>query len=74
MIENFNLPQLSHPPRILIVYGSLRGGSYSYALAEEVEATLAHLGAESVIYNPKGWPIFDLEEEYTNPTVQELFE
>lgn len=74
MIENFNQPTLTHPPRILIVYGSLRGGSYSYALAEEVEATLAHLGAESVIYNPKGLPVFDLEDEYYNPKVQELFE
>ncbi|SAK66787.1 NADPH-dependent FMN reductase [Caballeronia arationis] len=49
----------SHPPRILLLYGSLRPTSYSRLLAFEAERILRHLGAETRVFDPHGLPLAD---------------
>lgn len=48
-----------HPPRILLLYGSLRERSYSRLLTFEAERLLNHLGAETKIFDPQGLPLPD---------------
>lgn len=48
-----------HPPRILVLYGSLREVSYSRKLALEVERVLTRFGAEVRVFDPHGLPVFD---------------
>ncbi len=60
-----------HPPRILLLYGSLRARSYSRFLAEEAARILRRLGAETRMFDPAGLPLPD-EVEDTHPKVQEL--
>lgn len=64
-------PFSSHPPRILILYGSLREVSYSRLLAKETARLLEHFGAEVRIYDPAGLPLPDDAPE-SHPKVQEL--
>lgn len=62
---------LSHPPRILMLYGSLRERSFSRFLTEEAARILTHLGAEVKIFNPMQLPMVgSVPEEH--PKVQEL--
>ena len=42
----FALPTSTHPPRVLMLYGSLRERSYSRLLAEEAARVLEGLGCE----------------------------
>ena len=49
----------SHPPRILILYGSLRPQSFSRKLALEAERILRHFGAETRVFDPHGLPLLD---------------
>lgn len=49
----------THPVRVLMLYGSLRGTSYSRFLAEEGVRVLRHLGAEVRFFNPTGLPLVD---------------
>ncbi|MGB3684011.1 MAG: arsenical resistance protein ArsH [Rubrobacteraceae bacterium] len=46
----------THPPRILLLYGSLRDRSYSRLLVEEADRLLRGFGAETRIYDPRGLP------------------
>lgn len=62
----------THPPKILILYGSLREKSYSKMLAEESGRILTQMGAEVKIYNPDGLPVFDNGRSVDHPKVQEL--
>src|SRR5690554_1026021 len=55
--ESLGVPGPGHPPRILILYGSLRPESYSRKLALEAGRLLRHLGAETRVYDPHGLPI-----------------
>jgi len=48
-----------HPPRILILYGSLRPSSFSRKLALEAERLLQQLGAETRVFHPHDLPILD---------------
>lgn len=48
-----------HPPRILVLYGSLRAVSYSRKLALEVERVLTRFGAQVQVFDPHGLPVFD---------------
>src|SRR5690606_5957998 len=48
-----------HPPRILILYGSLRPQSYSRKLALEAERLLRHFGAETRVFDPHELPLLD---------------
>ncbi|WP_111431256.1 arsenical resistance protein ArsH [Rhodobacteraceae bacterium DSL-40] len=60
-----------HPPRILLLYGSLRDRSYSRLLAEEAERLLAHYGAETRMFDPHGLPLPDAAGP-EHPKVAEL--
>ena len=46
----------THPPRILLLYGSLRDRSYSRLVAEEGARLLRVMGAETRFFNPAGLP------------------
>ncbi|MBB1472085.1 arsenical resistance protein ArsH [Luteimonas sp. MC1782] len=46
-----------HPPRILLLYGSLRPESCSRKLAREAERLLRHFGAETRVFDPHGLPM-----------------
>ena len=63
-----------HPPRILILYGSLRERSYSRLAGEEAARILERLGAEVKIYNPSGLPLVDDGVDADHPKVAELRE
>lgn len=62
-----------HPPRILLLYGSLRDVSYSRRAVEECARILQHLGCETKIFDPRGLPQPDGEEP-DHPKVAELRE
>lgn len=64
---------LLHPPRILILYGSLRARSFSRLAAEEAGRLLTLMGAEVRFFNPEGLPLVD-EANEQHPKVQELRE
>jgi len=65
--------ELTHPPRILLLYGSLRERSYSRFLAQEAERLLQTFGAETRIFAPSGLPLPD-DTGPDHPKVQELRE
>lgn len=60
-----------HPPRILILYGSLRPQSFSRKLALEAERILQHLGAETRVFDPSELPMLD-SVPASHAKVQEL--
>ena len=60
-----------HPPRILLLYGSLRGESYSRKAAEESARILDYLGCETRFFDPAGLPLVD-DENSDHPKVVEL--
>ncbi|MDK1373466.1 MULTISPECIES: arsenical resistance protein ArsH [unclassified Sinorhizobium] len=72
-IDALRPPFSTHPPRILILYGSLREVSYSRLLAEEAGRLLEHFGAEVRFFNPSGLPLPD-DAPASHPKVQELRE
>ena len=49
----------AHPPRILLLYGSLREASYSRMAAEEGARVLRALGCETKFFDPSGLPLVD---------------
>jgi arsenical resistance protein ArsH len=63
----------THPPRILILYGSLRERSYSRLAAEEAGRLLRWFGAETRMFDPAGLPLPD-GAPADHPKVQELRE
>jgi len=62
-----------HPPRILLLYGSLRPQSFSRKLALEAERILQHLGAETRVFDPHDLPMLDSVDK-THPKVGQLRE
>lgn len=62
-----------HPPRILILYGSLRERSFSRLASEEAARLLRWYGCEVRTFNPSGLPLPD-DVEADHPKVQELRE
>lgn len=63
----------THPPRVLILYGSLRARSFSRYLAEECQRVLVKFGAEVRMFDPNGLPVFD-RQSFELPKVRELRE
>ena len=61
-----------HPPRILILYGSLRERSYSRLAAEEGARILERLGAGVRFFHPSGLPLEDDGVDADHPKVAEL--
>lgn len=62
-----------HPPRILILYGSLRDASYSRMCAEEGARVLRALGCDVQFFDPSGLPLVDdAGVTADHPKVQEL--
>jgi len=74
--ENLTSPDVPsrHPPRILLLYGSLRPRSFSRLVVEESARILTALGAEPRIYSPAGLPLPDDSTGPEHPRVQELRE
>lgn len=77
--ENFHIipPEVkpsTHPPKILIIYGSLRERSYSKLLSLEAGKILEHMGANVKFFHPEGLPIFDNDQSKDHPKVKELRE
>ena len=70
-LEALRAPFSKHPPRILILYGSLRQVSYSHFLAQEAGRLLEHFGAEVRFFDPSGLPLPD-DAPASHPKVQEL--
>ena len=67
----FAADDLSHPPRILMLYGSLRERSYSRLLTEEAARLLKAYGADVRIFDPHGLPLVGSAPD-DHPKVQEL--
>lgn len=67
------IPAISHPPRILMLYGSVRERSYSRLATEEAGRLLTAMGADVRIFNPSGLPLPDDAPE-SHPKVMELRE
>ena len=61
-----------HPPRILLLYGSLRERSYSRLVVEEAARLLHFFGAEPRIFDPSDIPLPDQVKGDDHPAVQEL--
>lgn len=59
------------PPRILLLYGSLRERSFSRFVIEEAARILEHMGAEVKIFNPRELPMAGSAPD-SHPKVQEL--
>ncbi|PWC27957.1 arsenical resistance protein ArsH [Teichococcus aestuarii] len=62
-----------HPPRILLLYGSLRERSYSRFLTLEAERLLRRFGAETRVFDPRDLPVVD-SVPADHPKVVELRE
>lgn len=60
-----------HPPRILLLHGSVRDRSYSRLLNEEAARILRKLGAETRVFDPSGLPLPD-DAPAEHPKVAEL--
>ncbi len=69
---------LDHPPRVLMLYGSLRERSYSKLLTLEARRVLERLGADVRVFDPAGLPLVDDDQGHDpandHPKVQELRE
>jgi len=63
----------THPPRILMLYASLRERSYSKLLTLEAARLLEVMGAEVKVFDPLGLPQPDSAPD-TDPKVKELRE
>lgn len=63
-----------HPPRILLLYGSLRERSYSRFVVEEAARLLRFFGAEPRIFDPSDLPLPDQVRGDDHPAIHELRE
>lgn len=61
-----------HPPRILLLYGSLRPRSFSRLAIEEAARLLRFFGAEPRIFDPSDLPFPDQVDGDEHPAVKEL--
>ncbi len=68
----FGLGAENPPPRILLLYGSLRERSYSRLVVEESARLLQYFGAETRIFDPADLPLPDQVANDDHPAVAEL--
>ncbi|MBX9614971.1 MAG: arsenical resistance protein ArsH [Caulobacteraceae bacterium] len=61
-----------HPPRILLLYGSLRERSYSRLCVEEAARLLRFMGCETRIFDPSDLPLPGAPDDEDHPAVVEL--
>jgi arsenic resistance protein ArsH len=61
-----------HPPRILLLYGSLRERSYSRLAVEEAARLLQLFGVQTRIFDPSDLPLPDQIAHDDHPAVNEL--
>ena len=64
----------SHPPRILLLYGSLRNRSFSRLVVEEAARLVRYFGGEPRIFDPSDLPLPDQIDGDDHPAVHELRE
>ena len=72
-VEQFAPLAADHPPRFLLLYGSLRPRSFSRLLIEEADRLLRSYGAETRVFDPRGLPQVD-DAGPDHPKVKELRE
>lgn len=65
---------LGPPPRILLLYGSLRERSFSRLAVEEAARLLTLFGAETRVFDPSDLPLPDQIKGDDHPPVRELRE
>lgn len=70
----FGLGPNDHPPRILLLYGSLRDRSYSRLAVEEAARLLRFMGCETRIFDPSDLPLTDQVAADDHPAVHALRE
>ena len=70
----FGLGDAGPAPRILLLYGSLREGSYSRLCIEEAARLLQFFGCETRIFDPSTLPLPDQITGDDHPAVHELRE
>ncbi len=63
----------AHPPRILLLHGSLRERSFSRLANEEAGRILRKFGCETRVFDPTGLPLVDTDDG-SHPKVKELRE
>ena len=74
-LQRLTPPDLAHPPRFLLLYGSLRERSRSAGfLIEEADRLLRGMGAETRIFDPRGLPQVDDASRWTTPRWRSCFE
>lgn len=66
------LDALDPPPRVLLLYGSLRERSYSRLVVEEAARLLQYFGCETRIFDPRDLPLPDQVADDDHPAVHEL--
>ncbi len=73
-LESLSPPgRAAHPPRFLLLYGSLRARSFSRLLVEEADRLLRAMGGETRIFDPRGLPQVD-DAPLDHPKVEELLQ
>ena len=63
-----------HPPRVLLLYGSLRQRSYSRLCVEEAARLLRFMGCDTRIFDPSDLPLPGSPGDDDHPAVKELRE
>lgn len=71
VLRELNIEGSKHPPRVLIIYGSLREKSFSRYLAAECARVLTHFGCEVQTFRPNELPVFD-RTSFEHPEVVKL--
>lgn len=66
--------EAGEPPRILLLYGSLRQRAYSRLLAEEAARILIYLGCEVRMFDPSALPLPDSDDAADHPAIVQLRE
>jgi len=62
----------AEPPRVLLLYGSLRPQSYSRLLTEEAARLLQYMGCETRVFDPSNMPQADAPDAAKHPEVEAL--